>query len=184
LTKQEELIRLLLENLAEAVFACDAEGKLTLKNRTVREWCCGRGKAPVEEAAGLYEVYESDGVTPVPAEKTPLRRALKGERVRDMEICIVSHGKHRYVMANGGPLLDAEGRKQGAMMAMHDITEIRQHARRLSDLYVKLEHSNDRLRNQQEGLKRLVAHSGEYQGDLSRALQMITQTKPLMSQKY
>ena len=63
-------------------------------------------------------------------EEVPLFRALQGEQIHDVEMTIVPRvGPARTCVASGGPLVGEDGRKSGAVAAMHDITE-RQRAKR------------------------------------------------------
>jgi PAS domain S-box-containing protein len=127
--QQEQMNRLLLENLIEGVIACDAEGKLSLFNRVAREWHgAERLQVPAEQWAVYYHICESDGITPLATEKIPLVRAFQGERVRDVEMTIVrDDAPPRLVLASGAPLFDADGKKCGAVVAMYDITDRRKH---------------------------------------------------------
>nr|WP_246589884.1 PAS domain S-box protein [Marinobacterium ramblicola] len=134
LQRQVALNRLVLDNLAEGVVACGLDGRLTLLNKTVRRWH-GIEKYP-PECDVRDNLYGPDGVTPLAYEQTPLIRALAGEQLHNVEINIVAKGKpRRIVLASGGPLFDAAGTKQGAVVTLHDITEIHQIARRFSDLF-------------------------------------------------
>lgn len=137
LQRQEHFNRGLLESMDEGVVACDANGTLTLFNKTAREWhdtdTCA---IPRDKWSEYYNLRESDGVTPLSPERIPLVRALNGEHVRNADISICVAGKPtRYVMANGGPLYDEHGRNIGAMIVMRDVTEEHRNAQRLEDLF-------------------------------------------------
>lgn len=127
LDKQQEINRRLLEALSEAVVACDAECNLTLFNHTARRWH-GLDAAPIapEQWATAYHLYHADGVTPMTMDEVPLIRALRGERIRNLEMCIVLHGTPRYVLANADPMLASNGQQNGAVVVLHDITERKQ----------------------------------------------------------
>ena len=127
LHEQQELLRLLLENLAEGVVACDATGKLTFFNKTARDWH-GTDITQVlrETWTESFNLHEVDGATPLPKAKFPLVRAMAGERVRNAEMVIALKGHApRHVVASGDCLLNASGRMVGAVVVMHDITERR-----------------------------------------------------------
>lgn len=131
---QVALNRLVLDNLAEGVVVCGLDGRLTLLNKTVRRWHGIEDYPP--ESDGRGNLYQSDGVTPLAYEQMPLIRALAGEPLHNVEINIVAKGQpRRIVLASGGPLFDTAGTKQGAVVTLHDITEIHQVARRFSDLF-------------------------------------------------
>ena len=127
LDKQQEINRRLLEALSEAVVACDAECNLTLFNHTARRWH-GLDAEPIapERWPHAYHLFQADGVTPMTMDEIPLIRALRGERIRNMEMTIVLNGTPRYVLANADPMLASNGQQNGAVVVLHDITERKQ----------------------------------------------------------
>lgn len=57
-------------------------------------------------------------------EEIPLFRAFCGEVVQDQEMVIApEHGKRRTLLASGQVMHDRNGRKLGAVVSMHDITD-------------------------------------------------------------
>jgi PAS domain S-box-containing protein len=127
LQQQQGLLHELMENLVVGVVACDAEGKLTVFNKAAREWHgTDVREVPPEEWSQAFDLRQVDGITPLPTESIPLLRALRGERVRHAEISIVVKGTApRLVLCNGDALIDADGRKTGAVIMLHDITQRR-----------------------------------------------------------
>ncbi|MBA3714383.1 MAG: PAS domain S-box protein [Pyrinomonadaceae bacterium] len=125
LQKEREFLGALLDNLAEGIVACDAEGVLTLFNRATREFHgLPEEKIPAERWATHYDLYLPDGRTRMRRENVPLFRALEGHYVRDVEMVIApKNGPSRTLLANGQPIIDGSGKKLGAVVAMHDITE-------------------------------------------------------------
>ncbi|OMH26256.1 CHASE domain-containing protein [Motiliproteus sp. MSK22-1] len=128
LREKELFNRLLLENLAEGVVACDAQGQLKLFNRAAREWHgTDPSQTPPEDWAQYYDLFEEDGTTPLATERIPLVRAWQGETVTDAAMSIIAKGQPpRTLVANGGPLLDENGNKQGAIVTMYDVTKQRE----------------------------------------------------------
>ncbi len=129
LQKEREFLSALLDNLAEGIVACNAEGILTLFNRATREFHgLPKEQLPAERWGEHYDLYQADGQTQMKTADIPLFRALAGQHVRDVEMVIAPKGgAARTLLANGQPILDGDGRKLGAVVAMHDITE-RKHA--------------------------------------------------------
>lgn len=117
----------LVENLSEGVVACDAAGKLTFFNKAAREWHgTDLREIPPEFRQKVLDLYEIDGVTPLPTDSLPLLRLLRGERVRNAELSIVRKGTEpRLLLASGEILYDTDGRKAGAVVVLHDITQHR-----------------------------------------------------------
>ncbi|HWQ18884.1 MAG TPA: PAS domain S-box protein, partial [Methanotrichaceae archaeon] len=125
LWREQKFNNALLENMVDGVVACDANGILTLFNRTAREWHgldCMR--LPPVEWASHYDLFCEDGITPMSSASVPLFRAFQGEMLRDAGMVIQAKGQpSRYVLANCTPFFDEIGRKLGAVGVMHDITE-------------------------------------------------------------
>jgi len=126
LRQKQELLDAVLESVDVGVIACDAEGRLTLFNRTAREFH-GLDVADVgiEDWAAHYRLYRADGVTPLGADEIPLARALRGEPQRDARMTIVAEGKApRRLLVGGRALTDAQGGSLGAVVALKDVTEL------------------------------------------------------------
>lgn len=115
-----------LENLDVGVVACDSKGTLSFFNRASRELHnLPAERIPSEEWADHYDLYRSDGATPLPLEEIPLYRALRSERVHNEEIVIApKDGEPRTLVVNGRSLKGVDG-MLGAVVAMHDVTERR-----------------------------------------------------------
>ncbi|MGM0788113.1 MAG: PAS domain S-box protein [Thermodesulfobacteriota bacterium] len=128
-----------IDNIGEAIVICDAEGRITRFNETARR-LHGLPEQPVppDQWARHYDLYQEDGITPLPKEEIPLFRALQGERVQNAEIVVAhKHGSPYFLVSNGEALTDETGKINGAVVAMHDITErkrIEQALRRERDL--------------------------------------------------
>jgi len=131
----------LLDSLQTGIVACDAKGVLTLFNQATREFHgLPQAPLPADEWAQHYDLYHADGRTPLAKEEIPLFRALKGERVRDVEMVIApKHGETRVVCASGQSFYDSTGKHLGAVVSMHDITGARQAAESLRDAHADLE---------------------------------------------
>ena len=79
-------------------------------------------------------------------------RAYSGETVRDAEMVIAPKGcPHRIVLASGQAIYDTEGRKLGAVAAMHDVTARRR---------VEQELSRPRVHRRLVGRGHLSSHPG------------------------
>lgn len=127
LDKQQEMNRRLLEALSEAVVACDAEGNLTLFNNAARLWHgLDAHHVSPEQWPDYYRLFDADGETPMTMDDVPLMRALRGERIRNVEMTIVINGTTRYVLANADPMYASDGQQSGAVVVLHDITERKQ----------------------------------------------------------
>ncbi|MBD2569773.1 GAF domain-containing protein [Anabaena lutea] len=128
LQKEQELLRVLLDNVQAGIVACNAEGILTLFNRAAREFHgLPEQPLPPEQWAEYYNLYLPDGKTQMSKHEIPLFRALQGEKVENVEMVIApKQGTAKTLLASGQAIADSQGKKQGAVVLMHDITERKQ----------------------------------------------------------
>ncbi len=126
---REELLTALLQSLDVGVVACDGDGRLTLFNDTARRWH-GMPADPAVDPASFpqrYDLREAGGRRPLPLEQVPLLRALREGAVRDAEIVIAPPGLPQVrVLTTGRSVVAPDGRHLGAVVAMSDITALRQ----------------------------------------------------------
>jgi PAS domain-containing protein len=121
----QEFLEAVLYNIEDGIVVCDEEGKLTLFNRAAQNFHGTplQAMVPGEWSSG-FNLYTCDGGTVIRREEAPLYRALRGEHVRNMEMCIIKpDGEKRFLLASGQPLYAGGERKIGAVMSVHDITE-------------------------------------------------------------
>jgi diguanylate cyclase (GGDEF)-like protein/PAS domain S-box-containing protein len=122
--RERRFLRVLLDNLDEGIVACDANGSLTVSNPAARR-LHGARLAPVGGDSRGVELIGRDGSV-LPERETPLARALRGERVRGLEMVIAARGERpRTVLVNAQAMHDEKGEKLGAMVAIRDITDQR-----------------------------------------------------------
>ncbi len=135
LRQEEEFLRVLLDTLDEGIVACDAEGRMTIFNPAARRL---HGLDPTVEPVGRVPssrmLRRPDG-TPIEHEENPLLLAMGGERLHNVEIILdPREGEPRKVSVNGQALVDEDGWKLGAVVALHDVTEQKRNEERLADL--------------------------------------------------
>ncbi|MCF6188120.1 MAG: diguanylate cyclase, partial [Desulfobulbaceae bacterium] len=134
--RQQKFQRAVLENIQDGIVACNTEGMLTIFNRASRGiHGCDPVHIPVEEWGRHYQLYHTDGVTPLRTDEIPLVKAFKGEQVRNQEMLVLSTGgKKRELRASGQAMYDNEGNKLGAVISLHDITDLKQAKEKLQHL--------------------------------------------------
>lgn len=127
LERDEEFIQTLLNNLSEAILACDAQGQLTVYNRAARQLF----HLPAIPTPGLdwtehCTLHLPDTAAPLPDTANPLQRVYQGESIQDLEIDIHRcQGDRCTVLVSGDPLLSPTGETLGAVIAMRNITPFR-----------------------------------------------------------
>ena len=135
LYQEEEFLRVLLDTLDEGIVACDAQGRMTIFNRAARLLHgLDDDVEPIGRVPSSRMLRHHDG-TDIDPEENPLLQAMSGERLRNLEIILAPPGgEQRKVSINGQALVDRDGRKLGAVLAMHDVTEQKRNEERLADL--------------------------------------------------
>lgn len=134
LEQKQELLDAVLDTVDVAVIACGADGNLSFFNRAAREF---HGQQPGDVETGKwaehYDLFRSDGTTPLEPQDIPLLKALNGEAVKDITIVIAPAGlKRRTVLTSGRMMTSQSGIRLGAVVAMHDITELNEQKQRLA----------------------------------------------------
>ncbi|MGI4791133.1 MAG: sensor domain-containing diguanylate cyclase [Janthinobacterium lividum] len=147
LQKEREFQQALQESLQSGIVACDADGILTFFNQAARDFHgLPEEPLPPEEWTNHFDLYQPDGITPLPTSEIPLFRAFQGEIVRDAEIVIApKDSPPRTLTASGQAIYSSQGRKLGAVVAMHDMTVRRRIEQELSRLAAIVESSEDAI---------------------------------------
>ena len=125
LARERDFLKTVLDNITDGIVVSDEGGRTVMFNHAAREFH-GQPVRPVpaDAWADVYDLFEGDGVTRLSRERSPLYRALRGERVREAEMVIKAQGRTpRVLSANAQRIADAAGRTVGAVVAMHDVTE-------------------------------------------------------------
>jgi diguanylate cyclase (GGDEF)-like protein/PAS domain S-box-containing protein len=135
LRREEQFLQVLLDTLEEGIVACDDEGRITVFNPAARQL---HGLGPDDDPTGRIPTDQGlrrpDG-TPMAQRENPLIRAMSGEQLRDVEMVLESaEGERRKVLVNGQALVDEDGWRLGAVVAMHDVTEQKRNEERLAEL--------------------------------------------------
>jgi PAS domain S-box-containing protein len=119
------VLRLVLDTISDGVLVVDADGRAVLSNpaleRIVGHVPVGTGPA---DWIGELQVLRPGAAGPCPPDDLALSRALRGERVEDVEQLVRRAGHDdRWVSASAAPLRDATGVIRGAVVVLRDITE-------------------------------------------------------------
>jgi PAS domain S-box-containing protein/excisionase family DNA binding protein len=122
--KRVEQLAAIIDNVAEAVVAIDADGNMTTINAAGRN-LYGIDEAAaaenLEQAVNRVDRREMDG-SALPSEQTPLMRALDGERQRDRRYVIIRRdGAELPVSVNAQPIRNAEGAVTGAVAVIRQL---------------------------------------------------------------
>ncbi len=136
IVRQQKFQKAILEHIQDGIVACNARGQLTTFNRASREiHGCDLARIPQQEWGQYYQFYQRDGVSPLDFEDIPLVRAFNGEEISNFEMMVRSQdGVMRELRVNGQAMYDNEGNKLGAVVSLHDITDLSRANKRLRHL--------------------------------------------------
>lgn len=125
-----------LQNVADGIVACDEKGVLIFFNSALTKIHGKEQKLLLpDEWAKHYNLNYADGSGLMRTEDVPLYRAWKGEKVENAEMLVISEsGERKFVYASGNQVKDADGSVLGAVINMHDITEVNEANKRLNEI--------------------------------------------------
>jgi PAS domain S-box-containing protein len=133
---EKEFLNAMLDNIEDGIIACNASGQITVLNGALQKHInSNKANKSIHDLQDLFQLYTPDN-TPVEIENYPLRRALKGEHVHGMEFLIRFRNKvTREVVIDGQSIINSVGAKLGAVIVIHDVTELKQ-TEKLKDEFV------------------------------------------------
>jgi len=126
LANNEAKLRDILSNMTEGLVVTDKSGNFSYFNKVAEEMLgIGMSQKSPKEWQKIYGVYLPDKVTPYPLDQFPLTRALKGEKIHDVEQYINNEKLHGgiTIIVSSTPLRDARGNIQGAIALFRDATK-------------------------------------------------------------
>jgi signal transduction histidine kinase/ActR/RegA family two-component response regulator len=123
-----------ISSMADAVIVADANGKIVGYNPAATViFDSSRFLESPDEQLGRQGVFLPDGATPFPPEDLPLARAIRGEQVDNVEICLrndqVPDGAR--LLLNARPIKGPDGEIEGGVVVCRDITAVRETEHRL-----------------------------------------------------
>jgi diguanylate cyclase (GGDEF)-like protein len=132
------LLEAVLDNAGEGIIAADANGKVTLINRTATQlFDRSDFNADPTLRRQKYTVLELDNKTVIPPDQTPLARTLRGLTVENHEMIVRGTDEvNRYFLTTGRPLVGDDGTSRGGVVTFRDVTMIKEAQNALAALAV------------------------------------------------
>jgi PAS domain S-box-containing protein len=142
LERREALLQTILETMSEGVVASSATGEFLVFNRAARELLGSDGD---HGPAAIADMACATDPHVWPAGEQTLERALRGESIDDLDICLRRDGREpRWVSVFARPLSLPAG-LNGSMLVLRDVTERRLAQERVTEAARELERSNREL---------------------------------------
>ena len=120
-------------SMADAVLVIDENGTTVISNPAAHRLFGARADVGSPDWQKTYHRYCPDGVTPFPADLSPIGRAMRGEEVDHVEFALRREGDSRItqIVANGRVFRDPNGDLRGAVLVYRDVTRLQETERQL-----------------------------------------------------
>ncbi len=127
LKSNQAFTQAVLETVGVGIVACDADGNIELFNRALREMHGIPEKAiRPEEWAQYYSLLDESGERILEIDEIPLYIALRGGEAMGIAMTVRhTSGKKIDILADGRQIKGADGKILGAVVAMNDITALK-----------------------------------------------------------
>jgi PAS domain S-box-containing protein len=136
--RQTDILQAVLHGMSDGVVVANEQGRFLLFNQAA-EQILGAGGTEINSAefAERYGLYLPDMVTPFPVKDLPLSRAIRGERVNEVEVFVRHANKPEgvWLSVNARPLRDETGLLRGGIVVFRDISGRKRSERRLAAQY-------------------------------------------------
>ena len=125
LHKRVQIGDAIVKSMSDGVLVVDKELRFTLFNPSAKRIIgIGMTDTPAADWPDVWGMFFPDKVTPFPADKSPLVRAVRGEATKELDLFIrnsdVPDGV--FVNVNGTPVRDSSGNLVGGVSVYRDVT--------------------------------------------------------------
>lgn len=122
-----QTIESIFESLGLGILLVDTQGTITFSNPAASTMIgIGKEVVPLENWTEYYGFYLPDGTTLYPETESPLRRAITGEEVINLEVLIQNHlgtGRANSCAIDLKPWKNTKGEITGALLVIKDNSE-------------------------------------------------------------
>lgn len=122
---QTAILRSVLESIGDGVGVVDEHGKFILWNSAAGSLVTMTSTEDFKRNDESFGIFEADQVTPMPFDRLPLIRAMRGESVHNAEMFVrhVDAPKGAWFSATSRPWRDEESTVRGGVVVFRDITQ-------------------------------------------------------------
>ncbi|MBI5114238.1 MAG: PAS domain S-box protein [Rhodovulum sp.] len=123
--RYSDLLRTIIDTMAEAVLMVDADGHTLFANATCKAMFGDGLDIGSEPWQHIYRRYRADGVTPYPPGETPIGRALQGESFDNLYVICRRDGMpDLHIVASGRSIRNDAGQHEAAVVVYRDVSEL------------------------------------------------------------
>ena len=141
-------LRTILENVGEGVVVCDLEGNILHWNAAALQvhGIMDQDRRHLSALADTFELTEMDR-TPIPVERWPLARILRGESLHELELRVKNLKVGcEHVFSYGGSLVrDAENEPLMGIVTIRDVTQRTEAEAQVREQAEMLDHAHDAI---------------------------------------
>jgi diguanylate cyclase (GGDEF)-like protein len=158
IAQQKSLLQSILDTCNDAIIVADSTGKIILRNPAALRMHSDLVDRVGEEVPSKLGYYRPDTKTLFPYQDLPLSRALQGEHVDNVEMCLhpACEPEVRWALGSSRPLINEE-KILGAVVFYRDITERKELENKLASYTEELKASNVELQKAQVALEQLAS---------------------------
>jgi len=135
--KQKDGLENIIKGLGDEIVIVDKCGKYVILSDLINNRINALGKN-YQQVYKEMNFYNLDGTILSP-EETCTARALKGEKVKNLNIKVVKDGKTRYIQNTGIPIFNKNNEVDFVIGITHDITEIVTQSKKIEEQKKELE---------------------------------------------
>jgi PAS domain S-box-containing protein len=159
LEKETEYLKAILDNVNEGIIACNDKGEIIIFNKIVRKL---HGLHNIEFKTthwpNNYYLFNPTNGNEIIGSELPIQRALAGETIQNEHYKICPPNlEEKIVLIDGQPIINKEGKKLGAVIVVHDITESQKAQDEIIAKNKALATANKDLKSAEESLRQVNA---------------------------
>lgn len=155
---QKEQLEAVIENMSDGIIIADREGKVLKTNNEARNHMYDPANVHyVGDYTHTTKVFDMDGGE-IELENMPLKRALKGEAVKNETVIHKRPDKDLILCVNATPIYDTSGNLAMALSCTHDITDLIEKENTIIEKYKQLERLKEEAENANRAKSQFLAN--------------------------
>jgi PAS domain S-box-containing protein len=124
---EKNFLKAMLDNLEDGIIACDANGQITVLNKTLQRYmqCTEAHLITLDDLSDYFTLFTLDNEQ-LTKDEMPLKLVLNGGAIHGLELILqFKNSGERDVVIDGQKIINSDGKNLGAVAVIHDITELK-----------------------------------------------------------